>query len=101
MSDNRVFQAIRWRPLFGGKGREPQQLFSVPIGPEHPTEAEAWDYIGNLPPIPGTFSVQAVLPARPDPNWPANRPRRPASDRSDTPSYPPPSDILDNPEGLI
>ncbi len=98
----RVFQVLRWKKLFGGTGQYGlAQEYSIPFGPEHDTEEAAREYIDNLPPLEGRFTVQRVLPARPDPNWPANRPRRPHSDRSDTEPYPAHSDVLDPPDGLI
>ena len=95
-----AYIVLRWRDLFRGQHRAglPQE-YAVPIGPEFATEQEALDYIDNLPPLEGRFSVQKVLPARPDPRW--NRPKSRQDARSGESSYPTASEPIFDEDGLV
>src|SRR6185436_19383715 len=95
-----AYIVLRWRDLFRGQNRAglPEQ-FCVPIGPEFATEQEALDYIDNLPPIEGRFSVQKVLPARPDSRW--NRPKSRQDARSGEASYQVASEPIFDEDGLV
>ena len=95
-----AFVVLRWRDLFRGQHRAglPEQ-FCIPIGPEFATEQDALDYIDNLPPIEGRFSVQNVLPARPDPH--AKPPKSRQDARSGDASYQVASEPIFDEDGLV
>jgi hypothetical protein len=95
-----AYIVLRWRPLFRGQHRQglPQE-FAVPIGGEFPTEEAAHEYIFNLPPIEGRFTIQRVLPARPDPH--ANRLKSRQEARSGEASYQVASEPIFDEDGLV